>query len=105
MAWWPSCSQARVMYGPHLDSPWLSLLETPEFTCYAACGDSDPLALASLHAASKPSSTPFHAHSPGITMSHYTRRNMSRSTQAFSSSVFRLLAGICESVVFVYIGE
>ncbi len=38
-------------------------------------------------------------------MSHYTRRNMSRSTQAFSSSVFRLLAGICESVVFVYIGE
>jgi NhaP-type Na+/H+ or K+/H+ antiporter len=37
-------------------------------------------------------------------MSHYTRRNMSRSTQAFSSSVFRLLAGICESVVFVYIG-
>ncbi len=76
----------------------------PEFTCCVACGDSDTIALTSRHAASNVSRTPSRTCPPGITMSHYTRRNMSRSTQAFSCSVFRLLAGICESVVFVYIG-
>ncbi len=37
-------------------------------------------------------------------MAHYTVRNITSSSKAFSLNVFRMLATICESLVFVYIG-
>ncbi len=37
-------------------------------------------------------------------MAHYTVRNLSHDTRVFSFSVFRVLAMVCESLVFVYIG-
>ena len=40
----------------------------------------------------------------GITMSHYTVRNLSKSTVHFSYNIFRVLAMLAESLVFIYIG-
>lgn len=40
----------------------------------------------------------------GISMAHYTVRNLSAGTRRFSMQLFRVLAMVCESLVFVYIG-
>jgi NhaP-type Na+/H+ or K+/H+ antiporter len=40
----------------------------------------------------------------GITMSHYTVRNLASSTKEFSHHVFGMFAVVAESLVFVYIG-
>ena len=40
----------------------------------------------------------------GIANAHYTVRNLTPRTRRFSLQLFKLLAGVCESLVFVYIG-
>lgn len=37
-------------------------------------------------------------------MAHYTIKNLSTSGRRFSLQVFKVLAGVCEALVFVYIG-
>ena len=40
----------------------------------------------------------------GVGMAHYTRRNLTQPTRAFSLALFSVMAFICEALVFVYIG-
>lgn len=44
-------------------------------------------------------------HCAGISMAHYTVRNLTASTRQFSLQLFRVLAMVCEALVFVYIGK